>query len=112
MEPILAHWERFAATLEPAAANMGSVELREEAQQMLLAVATDLQTPQTREAQLEKSWGQGSGLIGVTETAARTHGFLRARAGFTVNQRRRISRAACKRAALADGRLRAGSARV
>ncbi|HWT38285.1 MAG TPA: HAMP domain-containing sensor histidine kinase [Paraburkholderia sp.] len=86
MEPILAHWERFAATLVPAAANMGSVALREEAQQMLLTVAADLRTTQTREAQLEKSWGQGSGLIGATETAARTHGFLRARAGFTVNQ--------------------------
>jgi signal transduction histidine kinase len=86
MEPILAQWERFAATLEPAAANMESVKLREEAQQMLLTVATDLRTPQTREVQLEKSWGEGSGLIGETETPARAHGFLRARAGFTVNQ--------------------------
>ncbi|RZF31409.1 sensor histidine kinase [Paraburkholderia sp. UYCP14C] len=86
IEPILEHWEAFAATLTPAATRMGSMELREEAQQVLLAVATDLQTPQSRDAQHAKSWGQGSGLVGVTESAARTHGFLRARAGFSVNQ--------------------------
>jgi signal transduction histidine kinase len=86
MEPILAQWEAFAATLLPASTGMGSAELREEAEQMLLAIAADLRTPQTRDAQHEKSLGQGSGLVGVSESAARTHGTLRARAGFTVNQ--------------------------
>jgi signal transduction histidine kinase len=86
MEPILAQWEAFASTLLPASTDLGSAELREEAEQMLLAVATDLRTPQTPDEQHEKSLGQGSGLIGKTESAARTHGSLRARAGFTVNQ--------------------------
>jgi signal transduction histidine kinase len=86
MEPILAQWEAFAATLLPASTGMGSAELREEAEQMLLAITADLRTPQTRDAQHEKSLGQGSGLVGVSESAARTHGTLRARAGFTVNQ--------------------------
>ena len=86
MEAILAAWEAFAATLLPASAEMESVELREEAERMLHAVAADLRTPQTREAQRKKSLDQGPTPIGTSESAARTHGFLRARAGFTVNQ--------------------------
>jgi signal transduction histidine kinase len=86
MEPILAKWEAFAVTLLPASAYMGSLELREEAEQILRALVKDLRTPQTREDQLKKSLGQGPGVIGATESSARTHGILRARAGFTVNQ--------------------------
>jgi uncharacterized membrane protein YdfJ with MMPL/SSD domain len=58
MEPILAQWEAFAATLLPAAANMGSLALRNHAQQILHAVAKDLRTSQTKEAQREKSLGE------------------------------------------------------
>ena len=86
MEAILATWEAFAGTLLPASSEMGSVELREEAEQMLHAIAADLRTPQTREAQRKKSLDQGPTPIGTSESAARTHGFLRARSGFTVNQ--------------------------
>ncbi|MFL9912538.1 ATP-binding protein [Paraburkholderia sp. RL17-337-BIB-A] len=86
MDPILAQWEAFAATLLPAAANMESLALRDQAQQILLAVAKDLQTSQTREAQREKSMGRGPTLIDATETAAQTHALLRARAGFNINQ--------------------------
>jgi hypothetical protein len=57
METILAEWEAFAGTLLPAAANMKSLALRDHAQQILEAVAKDLSTSQTREAQLEKSGG-------------------------------------------------------
>lgn len=86
METILASWEAFAATLLPASSGMAPEELREEAEQMLHAIAADLRTPQTREAQRKKSLNQGPTLVGTSESAARTHGFLRARAGFTVNQ--------------------------
>lgn len=86
MEAILATWEAFAATLLPASADMTSAELREEAEQMLHTVAADLRTPQTREAQRKKSLDQGATRVGTSESAARMHGFLRARAGFTVNQ--------------------------
>ncbi|HKR41761.1 MAG TPA: histidine kinase dimerization/phospho-acceptor domain-containing protein, partial [Paraburkholderia sp.] len=86
MEAILAAWEAFAGTLQPASATMGPLELREEAEQMLHVVAADLRTPQTREAQRKKSLDQGPTRIGTSESSARTHGFLRARAGFTVNQ--------------------------
>ncbi|MBC8752714.1 sensor histidine kinase, partial [Paraburkholderia sp. WC7.3b] len=73
MEPILAKWQAFAATLLPAAAKMESSALRNHAQQILLAVAKDLRTSQTREAQREKSLGRDPELTDTTETAAQTH---------------------------------------
>jgi len=86
METILQHWEAFAGTLLPAAANMGSLALRDHAQPILEAVARDLSMPQSREAQDEKSMGRASKLIGAPETAAQTHALMRARSGFDINQ--------------------------
>lgn len=86
MEPILAQWEAFAATLLPAAASMESLGLRDHAEQMLQAVARDLRSSQTREAQREKSLGKAPQLTDAPETAAQTHALLRARAGFNINQ--------------------------
>jgi signal transduction histidine kinase len=86
MEPILAQWEAFATTLLPAGQKMESAGLRDHAQQILCAVAQDLRTAQTREAQREKSMGRAPALIDASETAAQTHALLRARAGFNINQ--------------------------
>jgi signal transduction histidine kinase len=86
MEAILAEWEAFAATLLPAAAGMTSLALRDHGQHILEAVAKDLTTPQTREAQSEKSKGRAPQLAGAPETAAQTHALLRARTGFDINQ--------------------------
>jgi signal transduction histidine kinase len=86
MESILAQWEAFASTLLPAAANMRSSALRDHAQQILEAVAKDLSTSQTSQAQFEKSIGQALKLTGADETAAQTHALLRARGGFDINQ--------------------------
>ena len=86
MESILMEWEAFAATLFPAAANAGRLTLRDHAQQILEAVARDLSTPQTRQAQAEKSKGRAHRLMGAPETAAETHATLRARSGFDIKQ--------------------------
>ncbi|MGF7136021.1 signal transduction histidine kinase [Paraburkholderia sp. EB58] len=86
METILAQWETFAGTLLPAAANMQSLALRNHAQQILEAVAKDLSTSQTRDAQFEKSIGQTPKLAEAPQTAAQTHALLRARGGFDINQ--------------------------
>jgi signal transduction histidine kinase len=86
MEPILLQWEMFAASLLPAAANMESLALRNHAQQILLAVAKDLRTSQTKEAQREKSLGRAPSPIDANETAAQTHALLRAWSGFNINQ--------------------------
>lgn len=83
---ILAEWETFAATLLPAARTMDSLALRDHALPILQAVAKDLSTPQTADAQREKSLGRAPKLIGAPETAAQTHALLRARGGFNINQ--------------------------
>jgi signal transduction histidine kinase len=85
METILGEWEEFAATLLPAAKGMTSRALRDHAKEILEAVAKDLSTPQTKEAQAEKSKGRAPKLVGA-ETAAQTHAVLRARSGFDINQ--------------------------
>ncbi|SAL65041.1 sensor histidine kinase [Caballeronia humi] len=86
MGRILMEWEAFAATLLPAAENMDSLALRDHAQQILQAVAKDLSTPQTTDAQREKSMGRAPKSIDAPETAAQTHALLRARGGFNINQ--------------------------
>lgn len=85
-EPILAQWEAFAASLLPAAAIMGPSALRDHAPEILRAVAKDLQTAQTKEAQHEKAIGRAPAPINATETAAQTHALLRARAGYDIKQ--------------------------
>jgi signal transduction histidine kinase len=65
---------------------MTSLALRDHAQPILEAVAKDLSTAQTREAQSEKSKGRAPEVVGAPETAAQTHAVLRARSGFDVNQ--------------------------
>jgi signal transduction histidine kinase len=86
IEPIVAEWEAFAATLLPAAAGMTTLALRDHAYEILEAVARDLTTLQTRQAQLEKSQGRAARLPGAPATAAQTHAVLRARSGFDINQ--------------------------
>jgi signal transduction histidine kinase len=86
LEPILAEWEAFAASLLPAAAGLTSLALRDHAAVILEAVAKDLGASQTREAQSEKSKGRAPKLEGAPETAAQTHAVLRARGGFDINQ--------------------------
>jgi signal transduction histidine kinase len=86
MESILVQWEAFAATQLPAAASMKSLALRDHAKQILEAVAKDLSTSQSRQAQTTKSLGQEPKLMGAVETAAETHALLPARTGFKNKQ--------------------------
>jgi signal transduction histidine kinase len=86
MDSIVAQWEAFASTLLPGAAGMTTLALRDHAPDMLQAVAKDLATPQTRDAQLEKSKGHATQAKGAPETAAQTHAVLRARSGFDIKQ--------------------------
>lgn len=86
IEAVLGEWEAFATTLLPAAAGMTSLALRDHAQQILEAVATDLATSQTRDKQAEKSKGLAPEVAGAPQTAAQTHAVLRAQSGFDINQ--------------------------
>lgn len=86
MEAIVAEWEAFAASLQPVAASMTRLALRDHADQILKAVAKDISTSQTREAQLQKCRGPVSQGGDAPETAAQTHAVLRAQSGFEINQ--------------------------
>jgi len=86
IERILAAWETFAGTQLPAAQRMTPFALRDHAEQILRAIARDLGTTQTRAEQSAKSRGEAVRLTGAPETAAETHGMLRAKSGFDINQ--------------------------
>lgn len=85
MEAIVAEWQTFATTMEPAATTMSALALRDHAKPILLAIAKDLELGQTAFAQSEKSKGLAPPLS-ARETAAATHGALRHVSGFDMNQ--------------------------
>lgn len=65
---------------------MDSFALRDHAEEILRAIAKDVETYQSRAAQIEKSLGQQPAIVGAPETAAQTHAILRANSGFDINQ--------------------------
>lgn len=83
-EEILSEWEAFAKTLLPGAEAMSTAELRDHAQQMLEAIARDLESAQTNAQRDEKSKGQAADA--GPGSAAATHGGLRGASGFTLQQ--------------------------
>jgi signal transduction histidine kinase len=106
LEPILAEWETFAATLLPAASHLNSEALRDHAEAMLKAIALDMSTEQSGEAQALKSKGLAPSIDGAPRTAAQSHATLRARDGFDINQMTseyRALRASVLRLWLAEG---------
>src|SRR4051794_10005448 len=86
LEPILAEWETFARTHIPAGEAMDVASLRDHAADILKTVAADLQCRQTERERSEKSKGEADAPAGAADTAAETHGALRAEAGFTLGQ--------------------------
>lgn len=86
IDPIVDAWEAFAATQLPAARAMTPLELRNHAEHILRAVAKDMVSPQSGDEQFDKSLGKSPGIINAAETAAQTHGMLRAKSGFDLNQ--------------------------
>ena len=86
MNSIVAQWDIFAAAQLPAAAHMGSLALRDHAEQILQAVAKDISTAQTVEERSDKSKGSTPRAIKSPNTAAETHALLRAKSGFSIDQ--------------------------
>jgi signal transduction histidine kinase len=86
LDAIVQKWETFAGMQVPAAIDMDSLALRDHAEQILRAIAKDMETYQSREAQVTKSLGQKPAIVGAPETAAQTHAILRAKSGFDINQ--------------------------
>jgi signal transduction histidine kinase len=86
MEPILAEWERFAATHLPGAANMDSLALRDHAPDILRAIILDLNSPQSLYERDQKATGRAQVPHDGCRTAAQAHALLRAQVGFSVVQ--------------------------
>jgi signal transduction histidine kinase len=85
-KPILAEWEEFARTCEPASSRMGIEALRDHADGMLSMIAADLETAQDAAEQSKKSKGEAVDDSPGQETAAEGHGAGRAESGFSVAQ--------------------------
>ena len=83
---ILDEFVAFARQQLPAAASMDLEALRDHARQVLEAIALDMNQPQTRREQRDKSLGRAFRAEHCDETAAETHGYQRAAAGFNVKQ--------------------------
>jgi signal transduction histidine kinase len=85
LDLILAEWEAFALTLQPAAETATALALHKHAREILQAMARDMENTQTGLQQSDKSKGWGPVLDGK-ETAAATHGALLHLAGYDLRQ--------------------------
>lgn len=84
MDQILACWDDYARTMTPAADEMSLLALRDHSEAMLRAVALDIDSPQTKREQLDKSHGESTD--DPSESAASEHGHLRHASNFTLIQ--------------------------
>jgi signal transduction histidine kinase len=83
-DEIIGEFSSFARTLMPAGADMTETDLRDHAQEMLTAIAQDLNTEQSVKEQHHKSRGLGSANIMVA--SGRLHADGRIQHGFSPGQ--------------------------
>lgn len=83
MDEILKEWDKFALTIDVARL-MDKTGRRDHAREMLLAIADDLDLPQSEAEQAAKSKGHGP--ASDQDSAAETHGLDRLTAGFSINE--------------------------
>ena len=83
LEPILKDWEAFAETIFPAR-HMGTAGLRDHARDMLLEIADDLDTHQSKAEQVAKS--KGDEPEDGDASSAEVHGGDRHTSGFSVSE--------------------------
>jgi signal transduction histidine kinase len=83
-EPILACWDEFAATVAHGGKELDAKALRDHAGQILLAIADDLDRPQSDAQQIAKSRGEAD-RVGRADTPAETHADTRIVAGFAID---------------------------
>lgn len=84
IEPILVEWETFARTMIPPAETMSVAALRDHAQEILLAIADEMDTAQSEKEREAKSKGHAQPRAKLTFAAE--HGGLRQRVGFDLTQ--------------------------
>jgi signal transduction histidine kinase len=84
MPEILSAWTAFAKKAAPETGNMSDLALTDHAQAILIAIALDIETHQSKQQQFEKS--QGEELDIDDESAAAIHGRLRHASNFSLLQ--------------------------
>ncbi len=84
-DQILATWDEFAATVAHGGKELDQKALRDHAGQILLAIAADLEQPQSDAQQITKSRGEASRDGQAEDTAAETHADTRIVAGFAID---------------------------
>ena len=85
-DQILSEWIAFARSCLTTPETMDLAELRDHASEMLDTIAADLNRPQTKLEQADKSEGKSDADQEGPYTAAQSHGAARAESGFTVEQ--------------------------
>ncbi len=88
IEPIVREWTDFARTLSTLGEPLDTTELRDHVEQMLRAIATDLQMDQSLQQQVDKSQGHA---VSHEDTAAKIHAITRLMSGFTIDRWSRVS---------------------
>src|SRR5688572_18082648 len=81
---IIGEFSAFARTLMPPNSTMSDQELRDHCEELLVAIAGDLDTDQTSHEQSQKSRGHGS--AHTMRVSGRLHADGRLRHGFSLNQ--------------------------
>jgi signal transduction histidine kinase len=84
-DQILATWDEFASTVTHSGKALDQKALRDHAAQILLAIAADLEQPQSDAQQLAKSRGEAGRGQQAEDTAAETHADTRIVAGFAID---------------------------
>ncbi len=81
---IIADWIKFAATLLPWAEGLTEKELKDHADELLTAVIRDMNSPQSRSEQSEKS--KGNSEVGDLGKVGQTHASERLESGLNLDQ--------------------------
>ena len=85
VEPLVVEFAGFARTMAPPASTMSELALRDHAQEILLAIASDMELSQTEAQRLEKSLSK-SDPNRTSGTSAAAHGAMRQMVGFDLKQ--------------------------
>lgn len=86
MNAVVAEWIVFAQTHIPAGTHMTRLALQDHITEILTFIADDLETPQSRDAQVKKSKGDGPPGSDLNRSAAEIHATLRLNDGFNIDQ--------------------------
>jgi len=85
IEQILAEWEMFEKTI-PAAANMDTAALRNDAEKILRTIAREMESDQSPGDQDATSKGKAFRVTSDLQTSAESHSSIRLNSGFNLNE--------------------------